>query len=64
MSNQTNLSDALLHELSQVLIKHGASLFFGDSPAALWMDGYKVGMVRDDDSRCGEWLIVETGEGA
>ena len=53
----------VLAEISAVLAKHGASLFFS-APATLWVDGESVGEVWHDD--CGDgstltWVDPATG---
>lgn len=59
MSAKQEKAEALRAELSRVLAAHGASLFFGEHPAALWIDGANVGTLRDDESGDGSALELK-----
>lgn len=58
MDNSMSMSAPVdvLAEISAVLSKHGASLFFG-APADLWINGKRIGEVWHDDEGDGSRIV-------
>jgi len=46
-------TEAFLVDLAVLVDKHGASLFFGDRPAHLWIDGDFAGEITDSEGADG-----------
>lgn len=51
-------SENFLVDLAVLCDKHGASLFFGDASASLWINGEDCGHLRDSEGSVGDRFEV------